>query len=87
MVAALFPLEALVFQAGDRATAPGLLLLALEAVLGLAIYAGILHVLIPGALAELRGLLGRMRRRSRPADEGGDQRRVSPSLPTTVRST
>jgi O-antigen/teichoic acid export membrane protein len=75
MVAVLFPLEALVLHAGDRATAPGLLLLALEAALGLAIYAGILHLLIPGALAEFRGLLRRMRLRSRPGDEASEQRR------------
>jgi O-antigen/teichoic acid export membrane protein len=66
MVAVLFPLEGFLFEAGDRATAPGLLLLALEAALGLAIYTGILHVLMPGALAEFRDLLRRMRTRSRP---------------------
>jgi O-antigen/teichoic acid export membrane protein len=66
MVATLLPLEAFVFQAGDRATAAGLLLLALEAALGLAIYAGILQMVMPGALAELRGLLKRLRTRSGP---------------------
>jgi O-antigen/teichoic acid export membrane protein len=85
MVAVLYPLEAFVVHAGDHATAPGLLLLALEAALGVAIYAGILHVLIPGALAELRGLLGRVRRRSEPGGES-DQRRISPRPPATVRS-
>jgi O-antigen/teichoic acid export membrane protein len=66
MVAVLFPLEAFFLHAGDHATAPGLLLLALEAAIGLAIYAGILHLLMPGALAEFRDLLRRMRTRSRP---------------------
>jgi PST family polysaccharide transporter len=69
MVAILLPLDILVLHAGDHATLPGLLLLALEAALGLAIYAGILHVLIPGALAELRGLLRKMWKRSRPGDD------------------
>jgi O-antigen/teichoic acid export membrane protein len=87
MVAVLFPLEAFVIGAGDRATAPGLLLLALEAALGLAIYTGILHVLIPGALTEFRGLIGRMRPRSRRDEDRDDQQQISPSLPTTVRST
>jgi O-antigen/teichoic acid export membrane protein len=86
MVAVLFPLETFVFHAADHATAPGLVLLALEAALGLAIYAGILHLLVPGALTELRGLLGKLRARSRP-DERGEQQRISPRLPTTVRST
>lgn len=75
MVAILFPLEAFVLHAGDRATVPGLLLLALEAALGLAIYVGILHLLIPGALAELRGLLGKLRTRSRPGDDLREQQR------------
>jgi O-antigen/teichoic acid export membrane protein len=75
MVAVLLPLDAQVLHAGDRAIAPGLLLLTLEAVLGLAIYAGILHLLIPDALAELRGLLGKLRKRSRPQDEASEERR------------
>ena len=69
MVSVLLPLEAFVFQAGDRSTLPGLLLLSIEGALGLAVYAGILHVLMPGALAELRGLLGKLRRRSQPSDD------------------
>jgi O-antigen/teichoic acid export membrane protein len=75
MVAVLLPLDALVLHAGDRATVPGLLILTLEAALGLAIYAGILHLLIPGALAELRGLLGKIRTRSRPQGDESDERR------------
>jgi O-antigen/teichoic acid export membrane protein len=75
MVAVLLPLDTLIVHAGDRAIVPGLLLLALEAVLGLAIYAGILHVLIPGALAELRALLGKLRTRSKPRDDTDEQRR------------
>ena len=83
MVAVLFPLDAFFLHAGDRATAPGLLLLALEAVLGLTIYAGILHLLIPGALAELRGLFKKMElrgllrgcTRSRPGDDLREQQR------------
>jgi hypothetical protein len=75
MVAILFPLEAFVLHAGDRATAPGFLLLALEAVFGLAIYAGLLHLLMPGALAEFRGLLTKMWTRSRPSDGLSEQQR------------
>jgi O-antigen/teichoic acid export membrane protein len=86
MVAVLLPLEAFVFHAGDHATVPGLLLLAIEATFGLAIYAGILHVLIPGALAEFRGLLRKMRTRARPGGDVSDQQRISPSLSATVRS-
>ena len=75
MVAVLLPLDLLVLHAGDRATGAGLLILALEAALGLAIYAGILHLLIPGALAELRGLLAKIRLRSKPSDEAIEKRR------------
>jgi PST family polysaccharide transporter len=86
MVAILLPLEALVVQAGDRGTGVGLLLVALEAALGLAIYAGILHALVPGALAEFRSLLGRIWKRSRSDDAVSDQRHISPGLSATVRS-
>jgi PST family polysaccharide transporter len=75
MVAVLLPLDTLVLHAGDRAIVPGLLLLTFEALLGVAIYAGILHVLIPGALAELRGLLRKLWRRSKPRDDASEQRR------------
>jgi hypothetical protein len=86
MVAILFPLETFVVQAGDHATATGLLLVALEAALGLAIYAGILHALVPGTLAELRSLVGRIWKRSRPDGQTSDQRRISPGGSATVRS-
>jgi O-antigen/teichoic acid export membrane protein len=86
MVAVLFPLEAFVVHAGDQGTATGLLLVALEGVLGLAIYAAVLHVLIPGALGELRALLAKVRLRARSAREVSDERRVSPPLSATVRS-
>jgi O-antigen/teichoic acid export membrane protein len=86
MVAVLFPLETLVVQAGDQATAVGLLLVALEAALGFAIYAGILHALVPGALAEFRSLVGRMWKRSKPEADVSDRPRVSPGLSPTVRS-
>jgi len=86
MVAVLFPLEKVVVQAGDHATAVGLLLVALEAALGLAIYAGILHALVPGTLAEFRGLVRRMWKRSRPEGEGSDRPPMSPGLSATVRS-
>jgi PST family polysaccharide transporter len=75
MVAVLLPLDLLVLHAGDRATVPGLLILAFEAVLGVAIYGGLLHLLIPGALAELRGLLGKIRRRSLPQDQAAEEQR------------
>jgi O-antigen/teichoic acid export membrane protein len=86
MVAILFPLEAFVLHAGDQGTAAGLLLVALEGAVGLAIYAGILHALIPGALAELRALLAKMRLRARSAGVMSDQRRISPPLSAKVRS-
>jgi PST family polysaccharide transporter len=75
MVAVLLPLDTLVLHAGDRAIVPGLLVLTLEALLGLAIYAGILHVLIPGALAELRGLIRKLWKRTEPRDVASEQRR------------
>jgi O-antigen/teichoic acid export membrane protein len=86
MVAILYPLEAFVVQAGDQATAAGLLLVALEAGLGLAIYGGILHALVPGALAEFRGLVGRMLKRSRADGEASGRPGVSPGLSATARS-
>jgi O-antigen/teichoic acid export membrane protein len=86
MVAVLLPLEAFVVQAGDHGTATGLLLVGLEATVGLAIYAGILHVLVPGTLAEFRGLAGRIWKRSKPADEMSGERRLSPGLSATARS-
>jgi O-antigen/teichoic acid export membrane protein len=75
MVAVLLPLDLLVLHAGDRAPLPGLLIVALEAMLGVAIYAGILHVLIPGALTELRGLLAKIRLRPKRSDEPMEERR------------
>jgi O-antigen/teichoic acid export membrane protein len=86
MVAILYPLEAFVVQAGDQATATGLILVALEAGLGLAIYAGILHALVPGALAEFRGLVRRMLKRSRADGEASGRPGVSPGLSATARS-
>jgi O-antigen/teichoic acid export membrane protein len=75
MVAVLLPLDTLVLHAGDRAIVPGLLLLTLEGVLGVAIYSGILHVLIPGALAELRGLLSKLWTRSKKRGDVSEQPR------------
>jgi O-antigen/teichoic acid export membrane protein len=75
MVAVLLPLDLLVLHAGDRAIVPGLLILSLEALLGLAIYGGILHVLIPGAVHELRGLMRKLWTRTKPRDEATEQRR------------
>jgi hypothetical protein len=86
MVAVLFPLETFIVQAGDRATATGLLLIGLEAALGLAIYGGILHALVPSTLTEFRSLTGRIWKRSKPAAEISDQPRISPGLSATVRS-
>jgi PST family polysaccharide transporter len=86
MVAILFPLEAFVVQAGDRGTAIGLLLVTVEAAFGLALYAGILHVLVPGTLAEFRSLVRRMWKRSRPDGEASDRPRLSAGLSATVRS-
>ena len=75
MVAVLLPLDTLVLHAGDRTVVPGLLVLTLEGVLGVAIYSGILHVLIPGALAEFRGLLKKLRMRSKRPEDASGQRR------------
>jgi len=75
MVAILLPLETFVVHAGDHATVTGLLLLALEAALGLAVYTGILHVLVPGALAEFRALIRKIWTRSRPGDDLSEQQR------------
>lgn len=86
MVAVLFPLETFVLHAGDRATAPGLIVLALEAALGLAIYGGILHALVPGALAEFRSLVGKMLKRSGPDGKVSDRPQMSPGVSATVRS-
>jgi PST family polysaccharide transporter len=85
MVAVVFPLEAFVLHAADHATVPGLLLVAFEAALGLAIYVGILHALVPGTLAELRNLVERLWKRSRPDGEVSDRPRVSPGLSATAR--
>ena len=68
MAAVLLPLELLVIDAASHGTALGLLLLAAEAALGLAIYVGVIHLLAPGALREFVGLL-RTARRSTSEDE------------------
>jgi PST family polysaccharide transporter len=67
MVAVLFPVEKLLVDAADHGTALGLLLLAAEGLLGLAIYLLALRVLAPGIGTELLGLVRTARRR--PAED------------------
>jgi hypothetical protein len=67
MVAILFPVEKLLVDAADHGTALGLLLLAAEGLLGLAIYLLALRVLAPGIGTELLGLVRTARRR--PAED------------------
>lgn len=62
MVAALLPIEMLLVDAAGHGTAVGLLLLTLEGLLGLAIYAFGLRIISPGLLGELRTMLGDARR-------------------------
>ena len=57
MVAVMLPVELLVIDAASRATGIGLALLAVEGICCLIVYAGALHVLAPGRLQELIGLL------------------------------
>lgn len=86
MVAVLLPLDLLVLHAADHAIVPGLLILTFEAVLGLGIYGGLLHLLIPGALAELRGLLGKIRMRSSAQDQESEERRTKARKPVLGRT-
>ena len=57
MAAVVLPLELLVVDAASHGTALGLLLVVAEALLALAIYVGVIHLLAPGALREFVGLL------------------------------
>lgn len=70
MVAVLFPLETLVVEAGSHATAIGLGLLLAEVALGLLVYAGLIRLLVPGAIAELLTMLRTMRRRAPSVEQG-----------------
>ena len=67
MVAILLPLETLIIQAADHGTLVGLVLLALEGMGGLAIYGTTLHLLVPGTISEVAGLIRTMRPSSEPA--------------------
>ena len=80
MAAVLVPLELLVIDAASHGTALGLLLLAGEAALGLAIYVGVIHLLAPGALREFVGLL-RTARRSTSEDEIKPDSELEDELP------
>jgi O-antigen/teichoic acid export membrane protein len=68
MVAILLPLETLVVHAADHGTLVGLVLLALEGMGGLAIYGAALHLLVPGTIGELVGLVKTMRRHRSEGD-------------------
>lgn len=76
MIAVLFPVENLLVNAADHGTALGLLLLAAEALLGLAVYLLGLRILAPGAGSELRGMLAAARRRPRDRRDDGDEQFV-----------
>jgi O-antigen/teichoic acid export membrane protein len=69
MAAILTPLEFLVVQADSHGTALGLVLLAAEGILGLAIYLGALRLLAPETLREISGLVGGLLKRGDKADE------------------
>ncbi len=64
MAAVLTPLEFLVVEADSRGTALGLLLIIVEGLFGLALYAGAISLLARGTLGEMRDLTtGAIRRR------------------------
>jgi PST family polysaccharide transporter len=73
MVAVLFPVENLVVDAAGHGVALGLLLLAAEGLLGLAVYALGLRVLAPGLGRELLGLVRTARRRPGRDREGDEE--------------
>jgi O-antigen/teichoic acid export membrane protein len=81
MVIVLLPIEVLLVDAGSREHWLGLFLLAAEAGFGLCLYAGLVHLLAPGALDELIEMVRAVRRREPPTDEEGDPDQV---LETTV---
>jgi len=61
-LAVVLPLDQLLVDAGSRGTAIGLLMLAAEGLLAVAIYAGGLRLLVPDLLDELRGIIQSGRR-------------------------
>lgn len=63
MVAALLPLDRLLVESETHATFAALLLLGAEGALGLAIYAGILVLLAPDTVSQVRSLIATARRR------------------------
>ena len=67
MVAILLPLETLVIHAAGHGTFVGLILVALEGMGGFAIYSTALHLLVPGTIGQLVGLVKTMRPPSEPA--------------------
>lgn len=68
MIAVLFPLERFLIEAGSHATAAGFGLLLAEALLGLLLYAGVIRLLVPSAIAELLAMLRTVRRRGPSAE-------------------
>ncbi len=66
MVAILLPLETLVIHAAGHGTFVGLILVALEGMGGFAIYSTALHLLVPGTIGQLVGLVKTMRAPSEP---------------------
>ena len=67
MVAILLPLETLVIHAAGHGTFVGLILVTLEGMGGFAIYSTALHLLVPGTIGQLVGLVKTMRPPSEPA--------------------
>ncbi len=68
MAAVVLPLELLVVDAASHGTALGLLLVVAEALLAVAIYVGVIHLLAPGAIREFVGLLRTARRQTPEAE-------------------
>jgi O-antigen/teichoic acid export membrane protein len=69
MVATVTPLEFLVVNADTRGTVAGLVLIAAQGLLALAIYLGTLRLLAPATVREIRELSSGLRRRRGPAAE------------------
>jgi PST family polysaccharide transporter len=90
MAVVLTPIEFLVVKASTHGTALGLLLLALEALLGVVLYLAALRVVSPDGFRELISLAKRMLRRDGDAGDGEDEAPASSdaeSEPTPSQAT
>jgi hypothetical protein len=85
LVAAITPLELLV-DAPSHGTALGLALVAGEALLGLCLYGLLVHLLAPGSLRELLGLIRTARRRGDDAPPPGPNDQMTASSPSGVEA-